>query len=583
MTGSTEATLQENCANELHIELERTLRSQLPEDAFLWYNPEGESSRPAFVALGSTVGLAGLAVYDWTMDDVTSVSSSSISIDGRSFDPVGELGKSLEGMRELLNGGPGGKSLRGLILFPRLDLAEFRRLKVFKAVPQDIAVCGDELTADDFKRRIAQGGTLLTSDQVLAVRDSLYPETYFEMVKHVSVEGRGERNLERIRLDTLQEGCARTIGAGITLLSGVAVSWKSLVLAARARLLAERHPDWRIQILCFNNSLVNYLRALIGSRHPNVQISTFHSWTRKLGLWLPFVTTEEKAEKERNKLFKAIRDGVGKNSIDAILIDEGQDFQSQWLEFINTTLRRGRGGLVFAVDGAQSIYQVSKLDELFDDDVGLVSLGTNYRNTEQIGRFAYSTVFDISGEQGLTEGSPYQPTVPKFQLEGEAVQVVWAESWDGQAEFVAQEIERLVDAGRVSYGDIAVLYPKRSGTKRVAEALEEQSVPHYVLGRGADSRLGFDLAEDSVKLMTAHAAKGLEFAVVFLFGGEATKVPENLADAGDEEANRARVLFVAMTRATDLLYVTYTRPNLLVERAQDLSWSDVQRYPDDYS
>ena len=140
-----------------------------------------------------------------------------------------------------------------------------------------------------------------------------------------------------------------------------------------------------------------------------------------------------------------------------------------------------------------------------------------------------------------------------------------------------------MEEGRVEFKDIAVLYPKRSGTKRIAEAFEAEGLPHYVLAKGADNRKGFDLDENCVKIMTAHSAKGLEFAVVFLFGAEANPLPECLADADEEESNRARVLFVAMTRATDLLYVTYTRPNLLMERAQASPWAELKRYPDDFA
>ena len=43
------------------------------------------------------------------------------------------------------------------------------------------------------------------------------------------------------------------------MLSGPPGSGKTLVLAGRAKYLAARHPDWRIVVLCYNNSLVPYL------------------------------------------------------------------------------------------------------------------------------------------------------------------------------------------------------------------------------------------------------------------------------------------------------------------------------------
>src|SRR5690606_28209473 len=136
-------------------------------------------------------------------------------------------------------------------------------------------------------------------------------------------------------------------------------------------------------------------------------------------------------------------------------------------------------------------------------------------------------------DDGIVENNPTQPRVPSFALDGEPVQLVWGDSWNAQAEFIAHEAKRLVGEGRVEFKDIAVLYPKRSGTKRIAEAFEAEGLPHYVLAKGADNRKGFDLDEDCVKIMTAHSAKGLEFAVVFLFGAEASPLPECLADADE--------------------------------------------------
>ena len=74
-----------------------------------------------------------------------------------------------------------------------------------------------------------------------------------------------------------------------------------------------------------------------------------------------------------------------------------------------------------------------------------------------------------------------------------------------------------------------------------------------------------------MKLLTVHAAKGLEFPVVFLFGAEAIELPQDIENASAAEANWSRVLYVGMTRATDLLYLTYTRLKGAVEHATSLT------------
>ncbi|MDR2479816.1 MAG: ATP-dependent helicase, partial [Treponema sp.] len=70
-------------------------------------------------------------------------------------------------------------------------------------------------------------------------------------------------------------------------------------------------------------------------------------------------------------------------------------------------------------------------------------------------------------------------------------------------------------------------------------------------------------AEGKVNLMTIHAAKGLEFPVVFIAGAESGLIPHerSLADAedGDEAGSieeERRLFYVAITRAREKLYIT---------------------------
>ncbi len=64
---------------------------------------------------------------------------------------------------------------------------------------------------------------------------------------------------------------------------------------------------------------------------------------------------------------------------------------------------------------------------------------------------------------------------------------------------------------------------------------------------------------DVVKLMTIHAAKGLEFPVVFVGGLEETLFPNAMSINTREELEEERRLFyVAITRAKDKLWLTYT-------------------------
>jgi superfamily I DNA/RNA helicase len=70
--------------------------------------------------------------------------------------------------------------------------------------------------------------------------------------------------------------------------------------------------------------------------------------------------------------------------------------------------------------------------------------------------------------------------------------------------------------------------------------------------------------EEAVQLMTVHAAKGLEFDVVFITGLEQGLFPhENAAQERDGLEEERRLMYVAVTRARHRLYLSHAQTRLL--------------------
>ena len=78
-----------------------------------------------------------------------------------------------------------------------------------------------------------------------------------------------------------------------------------------------------------------------------------------------------------------------------------------------------------------------------------------------------------------------------------------------------------------------------------------------------------DMNGNAVTLMTLHAAKGLEFPVVFMTGMEETIFPHTRAlyDATEMEEER-RLCYVGMTRAREELYMSYATSRMLYGGSQ---------------
>jgi DNA helicase-2/ATP-dependent DNA helicase PcrA len=85
----------------------------------------------------------------------------------------------------------------------------------------------------------------------------------------------------------------------------------------------------------------------------------------------------------------------------------------------------------------------------------------------------------------------------------------------------------------------------------------ERFLTEISLGAEADA---LDPRADAITLLTLHAAKGLEFAIVFVAGCEKGLLPLWLPgmrpEAGLDQAEERRLLFVGMTRARTHLLLT---------------------------
>ena len=111
---------------------------------------------------------------------------------------------------------------------------------------------------------------------------------------------------------------------------------------------------------------------------------------------------------------------------------------------------------------------------------------------------------------------------------------------------------RRIDA--LAAGEVLAPLARRCGTDL------ERFLTEVSLGATVDA---MDPRADAITLLTMHAAKGLEFEVVFVAGCEDGLLPLRLPGArgglmpGADQAEERRLLFVAMTRARSRLLLSY--------------------------
>jgi DNA helicase-2/ATP-dependent DNA helicase PcrA len=79
----------------------------------------------------------------------------------------------------------------------------------------------------------------------------------------------------------------------------------------------------------------------------------------------------------------------------------------------------------------------------------------------------------------------------------------------------------------------------------------------------------FDAKAEKIALMTLHAAKGLEFSVVFIIGCEEALLPMQLPGLSSSVDEERRLFYVGMTRAKEQLYLLRAKHRPLFGRALD--------------
>ncbi len=97
----------------------------------------------------------------------------------------------------------------------------------------------------------------------------------------------------------------------------------------------------------------------------------------------------------------------------------------------------------------------------------------------------------------------------------------------------------------------------------ITEFLENVALVEAEQNSKGKLRKGAESESDLVTLMTLHSAKGLEFPIVFIVGMEEGLFPHSrsLMDTGQLEEER-RLAYVGITRAKELLYLTYANSRL---------------------
>jgi superfamily I DNA/RNA helicase len=251
----------------------------------------------------------------------------------------------------------------------------------------------------------------------------------------------------------------------------------------------------------------------------------------------------------------------------AVLLDEGHDFQPTWFNLIVQMVDPETKSLLVLYDDAQSIYEKRERGKFSFASVGIQARGRttvlklNYRNTEEILSFAYEFAKNImQPTEDSEEDSPVLIKPESVGRHGAKPTFTRLSSFSAETKHICDRIGEYRDRG-LAWNDIGIIYRTDFMGRSLSRALKDLQIPVEWLNEDSNSKR-YKPEEQSVKLLTMHSSKGLEFPVVFIPG--VGFMPMQSQAISDE----ARLLYVAMTRATDYLELSCDRDSAFVKKLE---------------
>jgi rhodanese-related sulfurtransferase len=581
------------------------LKRCLDDDFLVWHNvPIGPKARqPDFVILSPRWGVLLLEVKDWRPSTLGRASRDAVELKterGRTTSP-NPIRQARDYTLELVDLMQRDSALihengphEGKLIFPygwgavlsnikRTDFPAEQFDQVFPANQTLLRDDLDEMDPGKFQERLFGMFTVhyrstLSLPQRDRIRWHLFPEVRVNAgqgsLDLVDQSGKVELPDLMQVMDLQQEQIARTLGEGHRVIHGSAGSGKTMILIFRAeQLAAAARPDKPILVLCYNRALAGRIDSILRQRgvDERVVVRTFHSWcedmVRAYQLKVPANRrAPDYFEKLAETTSKAVDCGlVPPGQYLALLIDEAHDFEDAWLAMAARLVDPATNSLLVLYDDAQSIYQKKRRKFNFSS-VGIEARGRtnilklNYRNTAEVLSLAVGCAERLLDGGEFVEGEVQTVRPASAGRHGPLPVLIEASNEQQEADLLAERAGQAIERGAAP-NEIAVLCRTKYQMPAIERALSKRKIAFQSMHSLKVRE--FDWSNPSVKLVTLHSSKGLEFPIVFVAGLQSMP----FKDQPMEE--EVRLLYVGMTRANQELVLSSHGDSPIVQRVRN--------------
>jgi len=241
-----------------------------------------------------------------------------------------------------------------------------------------------------------------------------------------------------------------------------------------------------------------------------------------------------------------------------ILVDEYQDVNAMQIELIDLLNSKNLFCVgdprqsIFGWRGSDINYILSFKDKFQDSEI--VTLIKNYRSNNHIVDLINLSIKDMN-----------LPDLQSNFQDSKEIKLIRFESEELEYKFVVNKILSYLNSG-IPPNEIFILARTNRQLEEVSRLMKQKNIKHVV--RSDELKRPVFAGREDTTLATIHSIKGLEAELVFVIGCNDLNFPCKASDHPvielvkiedyDKEEEEKRIFYVALSRAKNKLYLTYT-------------------------
>lgn len=358
------------------IKMALTNRELLGYSRYPLFSSEGgKRKEPDIILLDKELGLIIMEVKGFNINDIKEIEANRWVLKnqcGKKINPIAQAEDylySLKGKFDIDREIRGKYKGKVFVALPNIDSNEFNNRNFFKILNKEIFIFKDDLKNSILLNKLKEaesliGGSDFTNEGYRIAQSILgHEQTHVEELQDNLPYGSKAEIYNNVKaklydIDIQQESIAKSIVDGPQRIRGIAGSGKTLLICQKAAYMHLKHPEWKIAITFFTQSLYDniiktldmHIKAFTrgeDSYDPKSNLMVLHAWGRqdRNGLYREIASRNNckflNAGDVKKAFGKFVSSDVSINYIskklleetngnleeifDAVFIDEGQD------------------------------------------------------------------------------------------------------------------------------------------------------------------------------------------------------------------------------------------------------------------